>query len=77
MPYPILNPTASSQLPYDGEIARHEHLANYTFHDTADHVPRIVVLHTRLSTLQSVNAFGSSSRRVREGYEGSIPMTHS
>ena len=30
---------ALSTLSYDVEIARHEHLANYTFHDATDHDP--------------------------------------
>ena len=39
MSYPILDPAASSQPPYDGEIARHGYPATYAFHNAADHVP--------------------------------------
>ena len=50
--YPILNPSAS---PNNGEIAHHEHLANYSSHNAVHHVPQqFVILNTRLSTLQSV-----------------------
>ena len=33
--YPIL---VHAQSPYDVEIARHDHLANYAFHDATEHV---------------------------------------
>ena len=39
MSYPIFNPTASSQPPYDGVIACHEYPGKYAFHNAADHVP--------------------------------------
>ena len=39
MSYPIFDPAASSQPPYDGEIARHGYPATYAFHNAADHVP--------------------------------------
>ena len=60
--YPTLNPAASPNLFYNGEIARHELLAYYASQNAAENVRRAVaVLHIRVSTLQSHYAFTSTS----------------
>ena len=39
-----------AESPYDVEIARHEHLANYAFDDATDHVPpRLASVYARVS----------------------------